>query len=101
MLAQLPSVALDLPRGVHVDDLSAAWSRGLAAAAELLQQDATEAARAVWRAGLAPRRARLDEETFVLLVTQAAASHTELADRLGVSRWTIASWRKLLPPSPG
>jgi hypothetical protein len=100
MLAELPSVALVLPRGVHVDDLSRSWAQGLDAVTELLRQDPSDAARAVWRAGLAPRRARLDEETFVVLVTERTASHTELADRLGVSRWTIASWRKLLPADP-
>jgi hypothetical protein len=86
---------------VHVDDLSASWAQGLDAVVELLRQDPRDAARAVWRAGLAPRRARLDEDTFVVLVTERTASHTELGNRLGVSRWTIASWRKLLPHDSG
>jgi hypothetical protein len=100
LLAELPSDAVLLPRGVHVDDLSASWAQGLDAVVELLHQDPRDAARAVWRAGLAPRRARLDEATFVVLVTERTASHTELGNRLGVSRWTIATWRKLLPPDP-
>jgi hypothetical protein len=94
LLADIPADAVVLPRGVHVDDVSAAWAKGLDAVADLIHADRAEAARIVWRTGLVKRRTRFDEDAFVLLATETAAPHTALARRLGVSRWTLASWRE-------
>jgi hypothetical protein len=98
VLATIPVDAVVLPRGVHVDDVAAAWARGLDHVAELVGCDRAEAARVVWRAGLVKRRTRLDEEAFVTLAIEPGTPHTTLARRLGVSRWTLASWREGLAP---
>ncbi|OWY59113.1 hypothetical protein B7486_76305, partial [cyanobacterium TDX16] len=89
VLAEIPRDAVLLPRGVHVDDVAAAWAQGLDQVAALMGCDRAEAARVVWRTGLVKRRTRLDEDAFVLLATETGAAHTTLARQLGVSRWTL------------
>lgn len=99
MLSAAGSHAARLPRGVRLDDVAGAWEHGLEAVARLAQIDRAQAAQLVWRSGLvdAPR-SRLDEAAFLVLALETSTPHTEVARRLGVSRWTVASWRKALGP---
>jgi hypothetical protein len=45
------------------------------------------------RSGLVPRRWRSSEDKLRALVELEGVRHVEVAVRLGVSRWTVATWR--------
>ena len=80
----------DEPIQEHADAFAAGGVYGLAEAADCSAEEAISLA---IRAGLVPRRWRSSEEKLRQLVHFEGIRHVEVADRLGVSRWTIATWR--------
>jgi transposase-like protein len=76
--------------------LAAAWGDGFEAFRRAARLEPADAATLAVRVGLVPRRWQLTAAQLTQLSTSRQAASTELARRLGVSRWTVAVWRRQL-----
>jgi len=69
---------------------------GIHALAEELDTTPQEAIAVAIHEGMLPRRWRTSQEKLCALLDLEGLKHVEAAQRLGVSRWTIATWRDQL-----
>lgn len=93
------ALTLEAHRALVVDDepkpehRNAFKEGGVHALAEVASCSVEEAISLAIREGLVPRRWRSSEEKLLQLVKFEGIRHVEVAARLGVSRWTVATWR--------
>ncbi|HLG91801.1 MAG TPA: hypothetical protein VKY15_02335 [Acidimicrobiales bacterium] len=66
------------------------------ALAEMMGVDTAEAIRYAVESGILPRRWRSQIDCLIRLSEMPEASHVHAAQALGVSRWTVADWRRQL-----
>ncbi|MGH9205546.1 MAG: hypothetical protein ACRD1G_03150 [Acidimicrobiales bacterium] len=71
------------------------------ALAHELDSDNAEAIRYAVEEGILPRRWRSHLEDLIRLAEMPGASHVDAAEAIGVSRWTIANWRRQMGLEPG
>jgi hypothetical protein len=77
--------------------LEEAWLRGaLPAVAAEIGCDLAVAAGIVWDAQLLPPGTKVSRDDLVAIAEAGATSHLALSRTLGISRWTIANWRRRL-----
>lgn len=69
---------------------------GIHALAEELSTTPQEAIAVAIHEGMLPRRWRSSQEKLCALLDLEGLKHVEAAEQLGVSRWTIATWRDQL-----
>lgn len=69
---------------------------GIPALAAELETSEAEAIRFAVKEGILPKRWRTHVEGLVQLTYLRGVTHVEAARAIGVSRWTVADWRRQL-----